>query len=99
MFSFVKQCLKFQKEPKKSKAARNKSPEPLPFDPTKCFYCRQKLEENPNLKFFETAPEGAKDEFEAVFDPSLKADMFGATGGESEQISLNTVLALFKPHS
>ena len=32
------------------------------------------------MVFFENPPEGAKDEFEALFDESLKTDMFGACG-------------------
>ena len=65
---------------KKAQAKKQRLASPEVHDPSVCFYCKQKLEDNPNLVFFENPPEGAKDEFEALFDESLKTDMFGACG-------------------
>ena len=67
---------------KKSKAKKARQCSPEADDPSLCFHCKQKLDDNDNLVFFENPPEGAKDEFEALFDPSLNmADMFGGGGG------------------
>ena len=67
---------------KKSKAKKARQCSPEADDPSLCFHCKQKLDDNANLVFFENPPEGAKDEFEALFDPSLNmADMFGGGGG------------------
>ena len=67
---------------KKSNAKKARKCSPEADDPSLCFHCKQKLDDNANLVFFENPPEGAKDEFEALFDPSLNmADMFGGGGG------------------
>ena len=79
LFFLCNAYLIFQKK-SKAKKARQCSPEA--DDPSLCFHCKQKLDGNDNLVFFENPPEGAKDEFEALFDPSLNmADMFGGGGG------------------
>ena len=78
-FVFLNAYLIFQKK-SKAKKARQCSPEA--DDPSLCFHCKQKLDDNSNLVFFENPPEGAKGEFEALFDPSLNmADLFGGGGG------------------
>ena len=72
----------FQKKSKGSKAKKARQCSPEADDPSLCFHCKQKLDDNANLVFFENPPEGAKDEFEALFDPSLNmADMYGGGGG------------------
>jgi hypothetical protein len=62
-----------------SKARPGKKPKIQEVDPTKfCRHCRQRLVENDCLRFHESAPEGAIDEYIALTNPDLKTDMFGS---------------------
>ena len=82
LFLLIHIYLIFQKKSKGSKAKKARQCSPEADDPSLCFHCKQKLDDNANLVFFENPPEGAKDEFEALFDPSLNmADMYGGGGG------------------
>ncbi len=52
------------------KKRRCKSPDPTIF----CRFCRQRLEENPSMKFYESHPEGAIEEFIALTNDKVKTD-------------------------
>ena len=73
---------------KAAKKARTRSPTfKQPDGIVDCSFCGQKLSDNDNLRFHESPPEGAKDEFVALFDPSLSIDtgMEGVFDEEEDQ--------------